>query len=224
LDAASQFRPGPPPPIDSPQAIRDVAEVKVLGEAGSTKRSPEQTIMAQFHLPPGAAVWNSIARSAIQTKNLDLVDSARVLALINFAIMDSQMAIYEAKYQYNYWRPRTSIKASISEVQSASAASSPDWTPLIAEPMHPEYPCAHCGVGGAAAAVMEHVFGYAPFHFKVSTGTLNGLTRPYESFREFAEEEASSRIYGGVHYRWSNIVGEAVGRQVGTRVIERLQP
>jgi hypothetical protein len=69
---------------------------------------------------------------------------------------------------------------------------------------------------------MEHIFGYAPFSFKVSTGALNGLARPYESFREFAEEEGLSRIYGGVHYRWSNIVGEAVGRQVGARVIERL--
>jgi hypothetical protein len=224
LDAASQFRPGPPPPIESPQAIRDIAEVKVLGEAGSTKRTAEQTIIAQFHLPPGATVWNSIARTAIQTKNLDLVDSARVLALVNFAIMDSQMAIYEAKYQYNYWRPRTAIKSSGGLAQPASTSSAQEWKPLIPEPMHPEYPCAHCGVGGASAAVMEHIFGYAPFHFKASTGTLNGLTRPYESFREFAEEEAASRIYAGVHYRWSNIVGEAVGRQVGERVIERLKP
>jgi hypothetical protein len=223
LDAANQFRPGPPPPIDSPQAVRDLAEVKIIGETGSRQRTAQQTIIAQFHLPPGGTVWNSIGRAAIQTQNPDLVDSARVMALLNFAIMDSQMAIYEAKYQYNYWRPRTAIKASSSLVQSASTAPTTEWTPLIPEPMHPEYPCAHCGVGAAAATVMEHVFGYAPFHFAVSTGTLNGLTRPYESFREFAEEEAASRIYAGVHYRWSNIVGEAVGRQVGALVIERLQ-
>jgi hypothetical protein len=224
LDAASQFRPGPPPPIDSPQAVRDLAEVKILGEAGSQQRTAQQTIIAQFHLPPGATVWNSIGRAAIQTQTPDLVDSARLMALLNFAIMDSQMAIYEAKYHYNYWRPRTAIKASSSLLQPASTAPAAEWAPLIPEPMHPEYPCAHCGVGAAAATVMEHVFGYAPFHFAVSTGTLNGLSRPYESFREFAEEEAASRIYAGVHYRWSNIVGEAVGRQVGARVIKRLQP
>jgi hypothetical protein len=223
LAAASQFRPAPPPPIDSPQAVRDVAEVKNVGETGSRQRTAEQSIIAQFHLPPGGTVWNSIGRAAIQIRNPDLVDSARILALLNFAIMDSQMAIYEAKYQYNYWRPRTAIKASSSLEQSASTAPPPEWTPLIPEPMHPEYPCAHCGVGAAAAAVMEHAFGYAPFQFAVSTGTLNGLARPYESFREFAEEEAVSRIYAGVHYRWSNIVGEAVGRQVGARVIEILQ-
>jgi hypothetical protein len=148
------------------------------------------------------------------------VDCARALALVNLAIMDSQMAIYEAKYHHNYWRPRTAIKAS----QTQSAAGPPDWTPLIPEPMHPEYPCAHCGVGAAAGVVVEQIFGTAPFHFEVSTGMLNGLTRPYESFREFVEEEAESRIYAGVHYRWSNISGEAVGRQVGMRVFERLKP
>jgi hypothetical protein len=221
LDTASQFRPPPPPLIDSPQAIRDLAEVKLLGESGSPQRTAEQTIIAGFHVPPGALAWNSITRAAIKAKELDIVDCARALTLVNFAIMDSQMAIYEAKYQYNYWRPRTAIKA---ESQMHAAAGAPDWTPLIPEPMHPEYPCAHCGVGAAAGVVVEQIFGTAPFHFEVSTGMLNGLTRPYESFREFAEEEAESRIYAGVHYRWSNIAGEAVGRQVGMRVVARLKP
>jgi hypothetical protein len=226
LETASQFRPPPPPPVDSSQALRDIAETKLLGEAGSSRRTADQTLIAQFHLPPGTVVWNSIGRAAVETKSHDLVDSARVMALLNFALIDGQMAIYDAKYHYNYWRPRTAINAAGGLVQTASTASAApteQWTPLIPEPLHPEYPCAHCGVGAAAATVMEHAFGYAPFHFEVSTGALNGMKRPFESFRQYAEEEAASRIYAGVHYRWSNVVGDAVGRQVGARVVETLQ-
>jgi hypothetical protein len=224
LQVANQFQPPPPPPIDSPQVLRDIAEVKMLGGATSTQRTAEQAIIAQFHIPPGSPAWNSIARAAIHSKKLDVVDSARTMALLNFALMDAQMAMYQAKYHYNTWRPRTAIKYSSNLVQRASTATSVDWTPLIAEPMHPEYPCAHCGIGGAGAAIMEHLFGFAPFHFQVSTGALQGLERPFESFREYAEEEANSRLYGGVHFRWSNVVGEAVGRQIGTQVISRLTP
>jgi hypothetical protein len=88
--------------------------------------------------------------------------------------------------------------------------------------MHPEYPCAHCGIGAAAATVLEGLFGSGPFQFSASTGMLGGAIRPYGSFQEFEEEEAISRIYAGVHFRWSNYVGELVGKQVGKKVLESL--
>jgi hypothetical protein len=208
--------------VDSAQAIRDLEEVKALGQKSSASRTREQTDIAIFHVPPGFLVWNSIGRTVVQAKALDLPNSARTMALLNFVFMDAQLAIWDTKYAYQYWRPRTAINASSRTVATAAALA--PWVPLLDEPMHPEYPCAHCGIGAAAAVVLEGLFGPGPFHFAVRTGQLGDALRPYTSFRQFEEEEAVSRIYGGVHFRWSNAVGEAVGKQVAKKVLESLAP
>jgi hypothetical protein len=223
LARADQYQPPAPPAIDSVQAIRDVSEVKALGERTSAVRTKAQTEIALYHAPPGYPTWNGIARSAVRTKALDLVSSARAMALLNFATLDSQLAIWEAKYTYNLWRPRTAINSgAIALPQLASASPAGQWQPLVAEPMHPEYPCAHCGIGAAAATVLQGLFGDGTFHFPARTGALGGAIRSYSSFREFEEEEAVSRIYAGVHFRWSNMVGEFVGKQVGKQVLTNL--
>ena len=222
LAKSDQFRPPPPPAHDSAQHMRDLEEVKALGQKASATRTRAQTDIAQFHVPPGFLVWNSIARAAVQAKALDLTSSARAMALLNFATMDGQISIWDTKYNYHFWRPRTAINAGGAAVKVATAGAAPLWEPLLPEPMHPEYPCAHCGIGAAAATVLEGLFGPGPFHFAVSTGMLGGAIRPYSSFREFEEEEAISRIYGGVHFRWSNSVGEFVGKQVGKTVLRSL--
>ena len=146
LEKSSHFRPPPPPSIDSAQFLRDLGEVKALGAKDSAFRTTAQTDIARYHAPPGFIVWNSIARHAVQAKALDLVNSARAMALVNFGISDAVCAIFDAKYTYNAWRPVTAIRA------SREPASG--WTALLPEPMHPEYPCAHCGVGAAASAVL----------------------------------------------------------------------
>jgi hypothetical protein len=89
--------------------------------------------------------------------------------------------------------------------------------------MHPEYPCAHCGVGAAASTVLQRLFGSGPFPFS-ATAAPDVAPRAFGRFREFEEEEAISRIYAGVHFRWSNAVGEIVGKQVGEKVLEALKP
>jgi hypothetical protein len=222
LAKADQYRPPAPPSLDSVQVIRDIEEVRALGHKASAVRTKAQTDIAVFHAPPGFPTWNGIARFAVRAKALDLAESARAMALLNFATLDAQLAIWDAKYTYNYWRPRTAINSGTQQLASAGTVA--PWEPLLAEPMHPEYPCAHCGVGAASATVMEGLFGTGTFNFPVRTGALGGAIRPFSSFRQFEEEEAISRIYGGVHYRWSNTVGELVGKQVGKKVLESLPP
>jgi hypothetical protein len=219
---ADQYRPPAPPPLESVQVIRDLEEVRALGQKASTVRTRAQTDIALFHAPPGFPTWNGIARFVVRAKALNLLESARAMALLNFATLDSQLAIWDAKYTYHYWRPRTAINSVA--LQLASAGTNAHWEPLVNEPMHPEYPCAHCGIGAAAATVMEGLFGAGTFNFPARTGAMGGAIRPYSSFRQFEEEEAISRIYAGVHYRWSNSVGEFVGKQVGKKVLERLAP
>jgi hypothetical protein len=180
-----------------------------LGGKDSTQRTTEQTVIAKFHSLAEFPVWNAIARNVVEQKRPGLVASARLFALLNLTMADALIAVYEAKYTYNFWRPVTAIHAG-----SAGIAADPDWESLIPVPMHPEYPCAHCTVGGSARAVMESEFGNA-VSFSVSTAAMPDTFRKYASFAVFAEEEAFSRILGGLHYRNSLITGAALGRKIG---------
>src|SRR5262249_49390936 len=145
MTRGDQYRPGPPPALDSEQWQHDVTETMTLGGKDSVKRTDEQTVIARFHSPPEFPVWNAIARSLVEDKKLGLAASARMFALLNLAMADAHIAVYDAKYAYNFWRPVTAIRAA-----AAGAATAANWEPLIAVPMHPEYPCAHCTLGAAA--------------------------------------------------------------------------
>jgi hypothetical protein len=210
LASYEELRPPPPPTPDSAQARRDLAEVMTLGGLHAPARSPAETALGRFHELPGFPDWNRVARQASTEHGLDDVATARVLALLDEAIMDTGGALWDAKYAYNAWRPVTAIRA------GAAAAEGEAWTPLIRTPMHPEYPCGHCGVGSAAMTVLESVFGDGPFAFSL---THSDVTRQYRSFRDLAEQEAASRLFAGVHFRWSIVVGEALGHAVAERVL-----
>ncbi len=205
----ADFRPPPPAPLDSPQMRRDLLETQAWGGKDSTLRTPDQAEFALFHAQPGIYGWSSIARQTANHLHLDEVESAHLLALVETTITDSHFALWEAKYTYNLWRPVTALHAGAGPLNLPPA---PDWTPLIATPMIPEYPCAHCGLGSAVQTVLEALAGTGPIELTVKSGDV---TRHYQSFRQYAEEESLSRIYAGVHYRWSNYTGESMGRQVG---------
>jgi hypothetical protein len=208
-----QYRPGPPPALDTEQWKQDLAETMDLGGKHSQKRTDEQTVIAKFHAPPEFPVWNAIARSVVGERKPGLAASARVFALINLAMADAHIAVYDAKYAYDFWRPVTAIR-----VGSAGPAADAGWEPLIAVPMHPEYPCAHCTVGAAARAVLETELGNT-VPFTIGTDGLPGTIRRYPSFAQFAEEEAQSRIFAGLHYRVSWTTGAALGRKIGEQAI-----
>ncbi len=207
LTDVNQFLPAPPPPLDSAQFIRDLAETMRIGGAASVTRTPEQSRIAQFHVFVGVSPWSEIARQAATRHRLDLVDTARLLALVDLSIADCLSAGTEAKYTYKYVRPD---KAAIS-------IGVVGWSPAIAMPGTPEYPCQHCANSAAGEEAIESVLGYAPMVFAI-TSQFSRETRTFGSVREYAEEQSVSRIYGGVHYRWSNIVGSALGKQVARYV------
>jgi hypothetical protein len=190
-----------------------------LGGRDSTQRTPEQTVVARFHGPAEFPVWNAIARRVVAEKHPALGASARLFALLNLAMADAHIAVYDAKYTYDFWRPITAVRAG-----SDGIAADPGWNSLIPAPMHPEYPCAHCTLGGAARVVLEATFGQA-VTFSVSTSAMPDSPREYPSFAAFADEEAFSRILGGIHYRNSMMTGAALGRRIGEQAIaDFMQP
>ena len=143
------------------------------------------------------------------------------MALLKFATLHSQLAIGGAKYTTTTGgrAPRSTALHSSWHRPELSHPGNPSLTSrCILSTVRP------LGIGAAAATVMEGLFGAGTFNFPVRTGAMGGAIRPYSSFRQFEEEEAISRIYAGVHYRWSTSVGEFVGKQVGKKVLERLAP
>jgi hypothetical protein len=213
LISSGQFRLPPPPPLGSDQVLRDLAEVRAIGSAKAA-RSPEQAETARFHVPPGLFPWNDIGRQMVAASDQNVLQSARSLALLAMAVSDGLSAGFDSKYTYAFWRPSTAIKAGGEGYGHPEIAADPGWTPFIPSPLHPEYPCMHCTIGSAAVTVLEGLFPQGG-SFQIEQG---GVTRHYDGFRAYVEEEAESRVAGGVHFRWSVLAGEVLGTQVGRMV------
>jgi len=220
LKSVSQFRPGPPPALGSPLWARDYNETKELGALNSAKRTAWQTETGRFWVLSGALAWNEAARELLVSKPLTLAESARLFAHLNIALADAFLAIFDAKYHYGFWRPITAIRNGDRDGNNATERD-PGWTPLITTPLHPEYPCAHCVCDGAAGAVLKSVFGTGNLpEFTLTYAAMSGVTRKYTSIQQLEDEVAMARIWGGVHYRTSNEVGNTIGRKVGEYVLQ----
>src|SRR5882672_5190714 len=222
MASADQFRPGPPPSLTSETWKRDYAEIKALGGKNSTQRTAEQTAIAQFWEATAPVVYWPVVRSVANAPGRDVTDNARLLALAAMAMDDGLIAVFDAKYTYNLWRPVTAIRNGDIDGNRATDRD-PGWTPFIDTPMHPEYPCAHCIVSGALGAVLEAEVGSGPTPTLSSTSsTAGGAVRTWASVGDFTKEVAQARIYDGVHYRTSTEVGTAIGKKIGELAVKSL--
>jgi len=217
MTSGDQFRPGPPPSLSSDTWKRDYSEIKALGAKNSTQRTPEQTAIARFWEATAPAVYWPVARSVAGAPGRDATENARLLAVAAMAMDDALIAVFDAKYAYNLWRPITAIR------NAEGDARDPGWTPFIDTPMHPEYPCAHCIVSGALGAVLAAEIGAGPApKLSSASTTAAGAVRTWASVDDFVQEVAVARIYDGVHYRNSTEVGTAMGKKIGELAARRL--
>ena len=224
LRRGDQFRAEGPPSLDSDEWAADFNEVKQLGRMDSAVRTAEQTEIALCGAEPPLPMWNRVARSMSAQKGTGLIENARLFSLLNLAMMDATIAVWDSKYTYRFWRPVTAIPLADTDGNDATEAD-PAWTPLRPTPLHPEYPSAHAGVSNSAAEVLTRFFGK---HTAFSTATSTcpaGVVRSYDSFQDLADEIGDSRIYIGFHFRSSIRDGANLGRQVGHWTFSRaLQP
>jgi PAP2 superfamily len=218
LRSGSQFRPPPPLRLQSAQWAKDYNEIKSLGAKASASRTPEQTDIGRVWELTGPPFHNTVARQLAATKALDLLDNARLFALYSMAMADSYIAVFEAKYAYNFWRPVTAIRNGDIDANNATERDAA-WEPLVPTPMHPEYPCAHCINSAAGAAVLEAFFGDAVPAFALTNPGAPGVTRKFDKLSAVVAESIDARVYCGVHYRFSGEVGAAMGRKIGEYVV-----
>jgi hypothetical protein len=245
ISSPSQFRPAGPPALKSPRYAAEFNEVKSMGSLSSLTRTPDQTIYSLFWgWTTANYLWNNVADSLIERSNPhrevhsdadsnaqgsfrnrkhSLLESARVLAVLNIAMADAGIACWDAKYTFPFWRPITAIPLAATDGNPATSAD-PTWASLLTAPPHPEYPSAHSCLSGAAGAVLSNFFGERT-RFKVTSDSLLGVKRSFHSFSDALEEVKNARIFAGIHFRSACDDGQAIGRGVANHVLENsLQP
>ena len=215
MTSSAQFRPGPPPALASDAWAREYNEVKALGGKVSTRRSPEQTDIANFweySLPP---IYYGVVHSVARMPGREVAQNARLFAAVAQAMDDAMIAVFDAKYHYNFWRPATAIRNGDIDGNAATEREG-SWAPLIDAPMHPEYPSGHSILAAAVCAVLEAEIGDGPIPvLTTNSPTANGAARRWTSTDDFVREVSEARIYAGIHYRSATEVGAAMGRRIG---------
>lgn len=237
MNSPMQFRPGPPPAVTSALYARDFNETKTMGSPFSAARTPDQTTNALFwNAGTASYLWNQAALSLIEKNNRDrarrddwsqerrstLLENARLFAELGLAMADAAIACWDAKYEYHYWRPITAIRETADD---GNAATTPDptWTPIFANPGHPEYPSGHSCVSGAASTILADEFGERT-HFTMTSDLMFGVERSYRGFAETLEAVKEARIFSGIHFRTATDVGSTLGETVARLVLtERFQ-
>ena len=220
IPSADALRPPPPPPLTSEHYARDVEEVRRLGGKDSKERTPMQTLIARYRQAFDIA---PSVRRATDMPGRTQVENARLLTLYQMANDDATQAMVVAKQHYDYWRPITAIRNGAEDGNPATVPD-PAWVPLIATPNFQEYPCGHCTLAGSIAEVMEHASGWRPGQ-GVRVGSLMNPTSVVQmlpDWKTWAQQVSDSRMYGGVHYRFSNEAGEEIGRRAARAVLEKV--
>jgi hypothetical protein len=200
------------PEVTSDRYTTDFNEVKEIGSSTSSTRSADQTQLARLFAgvitrTTAFAAWNNVARDVARAQNLSLIDTARAFALLNASMHDGLLTSHTAKFSYGLWRPMTAIRRADEDLNPNTAADLA-WTPLITTPPYPSYPGNMACVGASSARALALAFGSNDIPFTVVW--LGNATSPvdvpksYTGFWQFAQDEANSRIYGGIHYRFDN--------------------
>lgn len=229
LERPDEFRPPPPPSIESEAYAHAFQEVKELGASESSARTADQAHLALWWKEFVEKSHNRLGRELVASRGLDLWEATRFLALLNMAVFDGYVASFDGKFAYNHWRPYTAIRWAQDDGNPATEAD-PGWTNLHDHTYaFPSYPSAHGSVCGAAMTVFESVFGGdQPFEMTTREVDQAGpfspaipmdpATREFQTFKGAADECGMSRVYLGIHFRYDSEEGVALGRKVGGKV------
>jgi len=233
LESGDQFLPHPPLSLESNRWVREFNEIKRYGAASGSARTEEQTAIARFWTANVPRQYNRLVRDIADTPpGLDVLQTARLAAMVNLVAADAGIAVMNAKYHYLFWRPVTAINPTavtndefgpVPGFDDGNRATLEDatWQPLVTTPNHPEYPSAHGSVTSAVAEVLSKflktnkvdldIHGFDPAG---PAGNLNAV-RHFERADDLRGEIIDARLWGGLHYRSSTEVGLALGRNIG---------
>lgn len=225
IESTTHFLPPRFPELTSAQYAEDFEEVKTVGSATSATRTPDQTQLAQLFAgvttSTGVPVaWNNIARDASLHHHFSLMQTARAYALMTTAMMDGLLTSQTSKFVYGLWRPITAVRRADEDLNPATTAD-PGWSPLLGTPPYPSYAGNMACLGASAARALALAFGTDDVPFTVlwkGSGANPNVPKHYTGFWQFAEDEADSRVYGGIHFRFDNEASQMVCSEVAEYV------
>ena len=214
LLTVTQFLPAPFPQLESAAYAEDVNEVKTVGRlnAAPLDRSVEQTRFAQLFASVGPyanvtnpfRLWSNVARDLSQQRSMSLTDTARLFALTWASIHDSVQTSQHSKAVYRLWRPETAIAQAGVDNNDATEAEA-GWAPLIPTPPYPAFASNMTCIGTGAARMLANVLGNDTQTFTATWYAATGAVvwaEPYTSLWKLGDDEANSRIWGGIHFRF----------------------
>jgi hypothetical protein len=216
LRSAVQVQPGPPERLRSARYARDFAEVKSLGRATDSDRTPEQTETALFWSENPMVQWNRSLRELAMARGLSLRETARMMAMAIVSSADSLITCWYWKYHYVWWRPVHAIQRADTDGNRATKAD-PAWQSLLVV-NHPEYPSGHGCSTGAIVPALRAFFGTGRVEISISS-TVTGTTRTYARLGDVSKDVFMARIYGGLHFRSTMEAGFDIGKHVTRFVV-----
>jgi hypothetical protein len=226
INSPAQFAPAPPPSMTSAEYAAALNEVKELGSAASVTRTADQTLAARLwanvNTPTNFLfVWNNVARTVAEDRNIGTVEKARLFALTNIALHDALQTAFASKFQHGLWRPVTAIRRA-DEDGNADTTADPGWSSLAATPPYPSYAGNMATIGMSQAIVLALFFGRDDIRFSHTWEGAGGATRSYPGFAAMANEQERARVWGGIHFTFDNVAGQSIGRSVGAYVFQNV--
>lgn len=215
LPSSNVFRPQPPPAPGLDAYQQALTEVQAIGSSTNLVRTTDQTHIAQFYKQDAELTVNEAARQLALSHALTVGESALLFALVDVAVADARIAIWDAKYTFKFWRPITALNANADGSVTNNYLA---WQPLIVTPSHPSYPSGHSGTVNAGFEVLKDFFGNRQTVY-LHTTTAGEPPRLIQSLSQGESENGLSRIYGGIHFNFDNIQGQSVGNQVAAYVL-----
>jgi len=228
MKSRDQFRPPPPPSSHSTKYAKAWEEVYDLGHRTSASRTEDQTTIARVwsggaNTSRPSGMWFEAAIYLSEDQQLDLMASARLFALLGLAICDSMISSWDAKYTYNFWRPNQAIRQAHIDGNDNTRRDLNWWQLNGGIGGSPEYTSGTSTFAGAAAYLLKEYFGGdLPFELdlQASNDDLAAPPRTYQTFKEARDEAAMSRIYNGIHFRFSNEAGIKAGEQIAELILQ----
>jgi hypothetical protein len=225
--SAEDYRTEGPYALDSAEYAADFNEVKAVGAAAGSTRTPEQDALVAFWISP-VGQWSQVERALAKDQGLDIADAARLFAIANLAAGDVASACHADKYHWMFWRPVTAIREAESDGNPATEAD-PAWTPLVDTmtppntPPYPDHPSGWNCYAGAHVGALQEFFGTDEMAYQISNPNIPE-PRSYTTFSQGLQDGIDLRVLMGIHFRNADVQGASMGRQAAALAAERLAP
>jgi hypothetical protein len=226
-ETAETYRTAGPYALESAEYAADFDEVKALGAAAGSTRTPEQDALITFWMTP-IGQWSQVERALTTEHGLDIAAAARLFAMANLALGDAAIGCFNDKYHWMFWRPVTAIHEAEADGNDATTAD-PAWAPLVDTltppntPPYPDHPSGWNCLAGAHIGAMQQFFGTDEMAYQVSNPNIPE-PRTYTSFSQGLQEGIDLRIYSGLHFRNADVQGAELGLKAAALAAERLAP